>query len=176
MWGFGMRYAITSGVLAAKSILGEVSYEEEVRTKLLPLVKVSATNRFIMNRMGNRGFKAVAKYWMRDQKRTGDGLRFMRLIYKPGVFRRMLWPFVRFGMLAKGSTSDGRSYLRMPFRKALKRDDWTQAQRPSGFTMEKYSESRWQDLLQFKRPVIVGSKSMVPAIAWLIWAITIGGS
>ena len=68
MWGFGMRYAITSGVLAAKSMLGEVSYEEEVRTKLLPLVKVSATNRFIMNRMGNRGFKAVAKYWMRDQK------------------------------------------------------------------------------------------------------------
>ena len=35
-----------------------------------------------------------------------------------------MWPFVRFGMLAKGSTSDGRSYLRMPFRKALKRDDW----------------------------------------------------
>ena len=26
--------------------------------------------------------------------------------------------------------------------------------------MEKYSEGRWQDLLQFKRPVIVGSKSM----------------
>ena len=75
MWGFGMRYAITSGVLAAKSMLGEVNYEKEVRTKLLPLVKVSATNRFIMNRMGDRGFKAVAKYWMRDQRKTGDGLR-----------------------------------------------------------------------------------------------------
>ena len=124
MWGFGMRYAITSGVLAAKSMLGEVNYEKEVRTKLLPLVKVSATNRFIMNRMGDRGFKAVAKYWMRDQRKTGDGLGFMRLIYKPGIFRRMLWPFVRFGMLTKGATSDGRSYHRMPFRKALKRDDW----------------------------------------------------
>ena len=27
-------------------------------------------------------------------------------------------------MLTKGATSDGRSYHRMPFRKALKRDDW----------------------------------------------------
>ena len=69
MWGFGMRYAITSGVLAAKSIMGEMDYEEEVRRRLLPLVKASATNRFLMNRMGDRGFKAVARYWMRDQKR-----------------------------------------------------------------------------------------------------------
>ena len=57
MWGFGMRYAITSGVLAAKSMLGEVNYEQEVRTKLLLLVKVSATNRFIMNRNGRQGFQ-----------------------------------------------------------------------------------------------------------------------
>jgi flavin-dependent dehydrogenase len=85
MWGFGMRYAITSGVLAAKSIMGEVDYEEEVRTRLLPLVKASATNRFLMNRMGDRGFKAVARYWMRDQKRSGDGLGFMTdLRTRPG--------------------------------------------------------------------------------------------
>ena len=124
MWGFGMRYAITSGVLAGKSILGELDYEQEVRKRLLPLVKSSATNRFLMNRMGDRGFKAVARYWMRDQHRTGDGLRFMRLIYKPGILRRMMWPFVRLGMLRKGTTPDGRSYVRMPFRRALKRDDW----------------------------------------------------
>ena len=124
MWGFGMRYAITSGVLAGKSILGELDYEQEVRKRLLPLVKSSATNRFLMNRMGDRGFKAVAKYWMRDQHRTGDGLRFMRLIYKPGILRRMMWPFVRLGMLRKGTTPDGRSYVRMPFRRALKRDNW----------------------------------------------------
>tara|TARA_B100001115_G_scaffold23002_1_gene16765 strand:- start:26927 stop:28177 length:1251 start_codon:yes stop_codon:yes gene_type:complete len=125
MWGFGMRYAITSGVMAAKSMLGEVSYEEEVRSNLLPLVKVSATNRFLMNRMGDRGFKAVARYWMRDQKRTGDGLNFMRRIYQPGLIRRMMWPLVSASMLTKGTTPDGRSYRRMPFRKALRRDEWS---------------------------------------------------
>jgi len=124
MWGFGMRYAITSGVLAAKSIMGEVDYEKEVRRRLLPLVKASATNRFLMNRMGDRGFKAVARYWMRDQKRSGDGLRFMRRIYEPGLLRRMIWPVARLAMLRKGASSDGRRYLRMPFRKALKRDIW----------------------------------------------------
>ena len=36
----------------------------------------------------------------------------------------MMWPFVRLGMLRKGTTPDGRSYVRMPFRRALKRDDW----------------------------------------------------
>ena len=67
MWGFGMRYAITSGSLAAKSILGECDYEEEIRKQLVPLIKVSATNRFLMNRIGDRGFKKVAEYWMSDQ-------------------------------------------------------------------------------------------------------------
>ena len=39
MWGFGMRYAITSGVLAAKAVLGECDYETEVRKRLVPLVR-----------------------------------------------------------------------------------------------------------------------------------------
>ena len=70
--GFGMRYAITSGVLAAKSVMGELDYEKEVRGRLLPLVKASATNRFLMNRMGDRGFeKLVARYWMRIRNVLG---------------------------------------------------------------------------------------------------------
>ena len=31
MWGFGMRMAVWSGVLAARDILGECDYETEVR-------------------------------------------------------------------------------------------------------------------------------------------------
>ena len=124
MWGFGMRYAVTSGVLAAKSLLGEFEYEREVRRRLVPLVKASAINRFLMNRVGNRGFKMVANQWMRDQKRCGDGLNFMRWLYKPGLFRRALWPIVKIGMLRRKDLSDGRVVHRMPFRKSLKRDSW----------------------------------------------------
>ena len=127
MWGFGMRYAITSGVFAAKSILGECDYEREVRKRLLPLVKASAINRFLLNRVGDRGFKLVANYWMRDQRKKGDGLAFMKWLYQPGILRRALWPITRIGMLRKNKLGDGRIVHRMPFRKSLKRDDWEQS-------------------------------------------------
>jgi len=124
MWGFGMRYAVTSGALAAKAILGECDYEREVRRRMVPLVKVSATNRWLMNRIGDRGFKRVARYWMRDQEKRKDGLVFIERLYRPGLLRRSLWPFVRLGMLRKLRLDDGRTARRMPFRPALPRDDW----------------------------------------------------
>ena len=124
MWGFGMRYAITSGVLAAKSILGECDYEVEVRGRLLPLVRTSAINRFLMNRVGDRGFKMVANHWMRDQEKKGDGIAFMRWLYNPGLGRRVLWPLVRLGMLRRKQLKDGRTVYRLPFRKSLARDVW----------------------------------------------------
>ncbi len=126
MWGFGMRYAVTSGVLAAKAILGECDYEREVRDRLVPLVRASAINRFLMNRVGDRGFKMVANRWMSDQRKKGDGLKFMQWMYKPGLLRRAIWPLVRIGMLRRKILSDGRVVHRMPFRKALKRDNWEQ--------------------------------------------------
>jgi hypothetical protein len=61
---------------------------------------------------------------MRDQRRKGDGLAFMRWMYKPGLIRRMLWPMVRLGMLRRKQLADGRMVSRMPFRKALSRDSW----------------------------------------------------
>ncbi|HJM23157.1 MAG TPA: hypothetical protein QF461_01570, partial [Candidatus Thalassarchaeum sp.] len=70
------------------------------------------------------GFKMVANHWMRDQRRKGDGLAFMRWMYKPGLIRRMLWPMVRLGMLRRKQLADGRMVSRMPFRKALSRDSW----------------------------------------------------
>ena len=129
MWGFGMRYAITSGVLAAKAIMGECDYEKEVRKRLVPLVKASAINRFLMNRVGDRGFKMVANQWMRDQKRKGDGLKFMQWLYKPGLVRKALWPIVKMSMLRKKVLQDGRIVHRMPFRRALKRDVWERSER-----------------------------------------------
>ena len=136
MWGFGMRYAITSGVLAAKALLGECDYEREVRKRLVPLVEASAINRFLMNRVGNRGFKMVANYWMRDQRRCGDGLRFMSWLYKPGIIRRGLWPVVRQGMLRKKKLKDGRDVRRMPFRPSKARDNWEPSERASEIAEE----------------------------------------
>tara|TARA_Y100001935_G_C16903536_1_gene312892 strand:- start:174 stop:497 length:324 start_codon:yes stop_codon:yes gene_type:complete len=82
-----------------------------------------------MNRVGDRGFKMVANQWMRDQKRKGDGLKFMQWLYKPGLARKALWPIVKIGMLRKKELQDGRIVHRMPFRRALKRDVWKRSER-----------------------------------------------
>ncbi|GIT41924.1 MAG: hypothetical protein Ct9H300mP10_09340 [Methanobacteriota archaeon] len=101
MWGFGMRYAVTSGVLAAKAVLGECDYETEVRKRLVPLVRASAINRFLMNRVGNRGFKMVPKPLDAGPTQEGRWFFLHALDVKPGLLRRLLWPVVRLGMLRR---------------------------------------------------------------------------
>ena len=150
MWGFGMRYAITSGVISAKAILGELDYEKEIRGRLVPLVRASAVNRFLMNRVGDRGFKIVANQWMRDQKRKGDGLSFMRWLYKPGLIRRALWPIVKIGMLRRKVLSDGRIVHRMPFRKPLNRDIWEPSERARAIREEWKSVRKGGGTLSFQ--------------------------
>ena len=150
MWGFGMRYAITSGVLAAKDILGECDYEKEVRKRLIPLVKSSVINRFLMNRMGDRGFKIIANYWMKNQTKTGDGLKFMKRIYSPGWIRKLIWPVAKLSMLRKIKDNDGRIIHRMPFRKSLKRDDWNPSSRAIEIGEEWKSIQKYGGKVSFK--------------------------
>ena len=127
MWGFGMRYAITSGVLAAHDILGKSDYEKDLRKILLPQIKSSVSNRFLLNRIGDKGFKRICKYWMKDQNKKGDGLLFMKWVYRWDILRKIVYhSFAKF-MLKKTITKDGRKVYQMPFRKALKRDVWEQS-------------------------------------------------
>ena len=127
MWGFGMRYAITSGVYAAHDIIGKGDYEKLVRKNLLPLIRTSAANRFLMNRVGDRAFKTIVDKWMKSQKKKGDGLPFIGWIFRPDIWRRITWVLFAKWMLNKETTADGRKIWRMPFRKALKRDNWEQS-------------------------------------------------
>ncbi len=127
MWGFGMRYAITSGVLAANDILGKSNYEDDIRKKLLPQIKSSVSNRFLLNRMGDGGFKRICKHWMKDQNKKGDGLLFMKWVYRWDLLRKVVYHLFAKFMLKKNVSKDGRTIYHMPFRKALKRDVWEQS-------------------------------------------------
>ena len=124
MWGFGMSMAVWSGVLAAKDILGESNYEAEVRKQLLPYVKTSVANRWLMNRVGDRSFKLMCNRWMKDQKKRGDGLIWIGKLFRPTLLKSLIYRLVNPFMLEKDGKSMGRGVRRMPFRKALKRDDW----------------------------------------------------
>ncbi len=145
MWGFGMRYAITSGVLAAHDILGKSNYEHDVRKILLPQIKSSVANRFLLNRMGNKGFNRICKYWMKDQNKKGDGLLFMRWVYRWDLLRKITYHLFAKFMLKKTTTKDGRVVYQMPFRKALKRDVWEQ-----GSSADKIAK-QWSEIRKSKK-------------------------
>jgi len=89
--GFGMRYAIASGVLAARSLIGGAPYEAVWRERLKPAVESSVVNRAIYSLLGNRGYR----WLLRSQAWGGDTGRFLRWLYRPGRLRRALLPWAR---------------------------------------------------------------------------------
>lgn len=123
MWGFGMRYAIHSGVLAAQHCLGQLDYNTEVKRQLLPSVKASVVNRFLFNRIGDRGYRFVINRWLARQAATGDGLAFVRELYKPSLMRKMLHP-LSLAMLKPSVSPEGLKLQHLPYRKAKQRDEW----------------------------------------------------
>ncbi len=56
MWGFGIRNAITSGHLAAKSLLTGEAYPALLEADVLPHVRAGWSNRLIWETLGDRGF------------------------------------------------------------------------------------------------------------------------
>ena len=124
MWGFGMRMAVWSGVLAAQDILGQCDYEKEVKKQLLPYVQTSVANRWLMNRVGDRTYKVMCNRWMKSQRKRGDGLIWIGKLFRPSILKRIIYTFTNKFMLRKDPNSMGRGVRRMPFRKALKRDNW----------------------------------------------------
>ena len=89
--GFGMRYAIESGVLAARALLGGTPYEQAWRERLKPAAETSVVNRAIYNVLGNRGYR----WLLRGQAWSGDARRFLSWLYGPGRLRRILLPWAR---------------------------------------------------------------------------------
>ena len=128
MWGFGMRMAVWSGVLAANDLLGKGDYEADVRKHLMPYVRTSVANRWLMNRVGDRMFKRMCKAWMKDQAKRGDGLIWIGNLFRPRWYKSILYTMVSPFMLEKDDKAMGRGVRRMPFRKALKRDQWEPSQ------------------------------------------------
>jgi len=127
MWGFGMRMAVWSGYLAAQDILGNCNYEKEVRKQLMPYVRTSVANRFLMNRVGDKTFKFMCNSWMKDQAKRNDGLVWIGKLFRPTIFKSILYKIINPFILKKDPKAHGRGVRRLPFRKALKRDIWEQS-------------------------------------------------
>jgi len=85
--GFGMRYALRSGILAARSLIEGVDYTQLWRTELMPLLRTGVSNRFIFSSLGDRGWRWV----LRDLSRSDPATKLRRL-YRPSLLTRVVYP------------------------------------------------------------------------------------
>lgn len=89
--GFGMRYAMRSGVLAARSILEGIDYPTLWRRELLPLLRVGVVNRFMFNVLGRPG-----RRFLLSRIVASDADTALRRLYSPTLINRLLFPLARF--------------------------------------------------------------------------------
>lgn len=92
LWGFGMRYAIVSGVLAARSLLEGKDYDLLWRRELEAQMWSSMVNRVIFGLLGNHGYRWVLR---RNQTQRWDTHRALHAIYRPWPIKRLLLPWAR---------------------------------------------------------------------------------
>ena len=85
--GFGMRYALRSGLLAARSIIDGMDYTRLWRRQLLPLLRSGVVNRFIFNTVGESGWKIALSRLSR-----GDTGLTLRRFYQSSWVSRLLFP------------------------------------------------------------------------------------
>jgi flavin-dependent dehydrogenase len=89
LWGFGMRLAIRSGVLAARSLIEGEDYDALWQRELRPWIATSIVNRAIYSRLGDRGYP-----WFLRWAACGDAREFLRRQYRPSSLKRLLEPWV----------------------------------------------------------------------------------
>ncbi len=89
LWGFGMRLAIMSGVLAAQSLLNDEDYDVLWQRELMPQMQTSVVNRVLYNLVGNVGYR----WFLQRIESTPDLRGLMRRQYQPSLLKRFLRPW-----------------------------------------------------------------------------------
>jgi len=89
LWGFGIRDAIASGFLAARSILEGRSYEEMARAYFSRKLRASLVNRYLWEKFIGRGY-----FFIMDRvKNVEYGLNFLSRMHRFNLLQRVLYPF-----------------------------------------------------------------------------------
>ncbi len=90
LWGFGMRLALRSGVLAARSLVDGGDYEARWRKEIAPWLRTSVVNRALYGLLGNAGYRWALRYQI-----AHDARAFLRRLYRPSIAKRLLMPWAR---------------------------------------------------------------------------------
>ena len=91
LWGFGMRSAITSGFLAAVSIIENSSYEAAAAKFFHHRLRASVVNRFFWERFGGGDYAWI----MNRLGKAADPLGFLYSYYNFNMLQRIAYPLAR---------------------------------------------------------------------------------
>ncbi|UCD13059.1 MAG: NAD(P)/FAD-dependent oxidoreductase [Thermoplasmatales archaeon] len=97
LWGFGMRYAVTSGFLAALSIIEYKDYEKLIEQRLSSRLKTSVVNRFIVEKLGDRYYALLLRF----AKKYNIWIDLLHRRYNPSWYSRIIYPFARWSLSQK---------------------------------------------------------------------------
>ena len=97
LWGFGMRYAITSGFLAARSIIENKNYKNLVNKNLSRRLKTSIVNRYLAEKIGDIFYN----YLINQAKENKDWLKFLHDNYNSTFYKRIIYPFAKNNLMRK---------------------------------------------------------------------------
>lgn len=89
LWGFGMRYAMVSGCLAAESILQGEDYNAMCRRVFGKGVDFSFVNRYLFERLGRTGYRYLARRLGSEDVRA-----YLSRLYRTAGYKRALLSWV----------------------------------------------------------------------------------
>ncbi len=91
LWGFGMRLAMTSGVLAAQSLMTGENYDILWQRELKPQMDTAVVNRALYSVAGKLGYR----WFLRRLVRQPNLRESLRRQYQPSWLKRLLGPWAR---------------------------------------------------------------------------------
>jgi flavin-dependent dehydrogenase len=90
LWGFGLRYALFSGVLAARAIVHAEDYDALCREHLVPRLETALANRLLFSQLGNHGYA-----WVLHRLASLDVIAKLREHHQPSRAKHLLFEIAR---------------------------------------------------------------------------------
>ena len=88
LWGFGIRYALRSGYLAAKSLIEDRDYAQMARQTFAHSLQASVVNRCVWEYLGNYGYHL----FLTMGRRSKDPKQFLNSVFHYSPLRRLAFP------------------------------------------------------------------------------------
>lgn len=89
MWGFGMRNAMVSGYLAAKSIIEKKDYEILAKEYFKNKLKASVVNRYLWDNFSKGNYV----YILNKIKKSKNILNLLKSYWNYNILQRIIFPF-----------------------------------------------------------------------------------